>query len=146
MCLLEMNNVLEIEMTLNRKKYPYIYNSFIVLLIMIVVLFLIFGFYEYKSYYVIKGKSLDNSIEMIILEDDISFVNQKGILYIDDKKYNYKLKSISDKVIFDESYNKYVYVYLDVFGVTYFNNYVYELKFEKERKKIIKYFKEVLWN
>ena len=141
-----MNNVLEIEMTLNRKKYPYIYNSFIVLLIMIVVLFLIFSFYEYKSYYVIKGNSLDNSIEMIILEDDISFVKQKGILYIDDKKYNYKLKSISDKVIFDESYNKYVYVYLDVFGVTYFNNYVYELKFEKERKKIIKYFKEVLWN
>lgn len=146
MCLLEMNDVLDIEMTLNRKKYPYIYNSFLIVLLMLIVMFMMFCLYDYKSYYYIKGKSLNDSLEIIILDEDMSIIKNDGFLYINDKKYKYKIKSISDNVVFDEFYNRYVYVYLDVFGLTYFDNYVYELKFEKERKKIIKYFKEVLWN
>ena len=139
-----MDNLLEIDLILNRKKYPKIYNTSLIILIIILVFIYIIFTYKYQSYYVIKGKMINNKLELLVNINDIKYIKNSTNLSIDNKKYSYLLNTISNDIYVDENYNNYKYIYLKVNNLTNIDNFVYEIKIPKENKILAKYLKEYL--
>ena len=139
-----MNNLLEIDLILNRQKYPKIYNIGLILLIIILIFIYIIFTYKFQSYYVIKGKMHNNKLELLVDIKDIKFINNNKKLKIDNKLYSYKITTISNDVYIDDNYNNYKYISIEIDNLTNIDNYVYEVKIPKENKVLAKYLKEYL--
>lgn len=139
-----MNEILDIEIILNKNKYHPIYNLGIILIIIISVLIHVTSIYKYQTYLITKGKIKDHYLELMIEIDDIKYFTNQDNLIIDNKKYHYNIKSISEDSFVDELYNNYKYIYLEIDNLNNINNYVYNIKIPKENKKIIKYLKDYL--
>ncbi len=139
-----MDDVLAIDLIMNRKKYPIIYNASIICLVILLVTSYIIFVYKYQSYYITKGKITDNKLELLVSSSNLKYINQNNTLKIDNKYYSYKIVSIDDEIYLDNNYNDYQYVYLLVQGLVNIDNYVYEIQIPKENKIIAKYLKEYL--
>jgi len=139
-----MNEILDIEIILNKNKYHPIYNIGIILILILLIFIYITTIYKYQTYLITKGKINDDYLELLVDIKDIKYLSTTNELIIDNKIYNYKIISISEKLYVDELYNNYKYVYLEVNNLNNINNYVYEVKFKKENKKIIYYIKDYL--
>ena len=139
-----MYNLLEIDLILNRKKYSKIYNTSLIITIIILVFIYIIFTYKYQSYYLIKGKINNNQLELLVNINDIKYIKDNNSLSIDNKKYSYKLTTISNDILVDDNYNNYKYIYLKVDNLTNINNFVYEVKIPKENKTLAKYLKDYL--
>lgn len=139
-----MNDILDIEIILNKQKYPTIYNiGFLLTIILLVFLYISFT-YQYKTYYIAKGTMVDGDIKLFIQIDDIKYFTNNDKLIIDNVSYDYIVDRISEEIYVDETFNNYKYVYLNVKSINNINNYVYEIKLVKENKTIIEYLKEYL--
>ena len=139
-----MNEIIDIEIILNNNKYPKIYSISTILIILIITFIYVTTLYNYQTYYITKGKIIDNKLELIVPLDDIKYITNQSNLMINNKLYNYKIISVSNELYIDELYNNYKYLYLEVKNLNSINNYVYELKIKKENKKIIEYLKDYL--
>ena len=139
-----MYNLLEIDLILNRKKYSKIYNTSLIISIIILVFIYIIFTYKYQSYYLIKGKINNNQLEILININDIKYIKNNNYLNIDNKKYSYKLTTISNDILVDDNYNNYKYIYLKVNNLNNIDNFVYEVKIPKENKILAKYLKDYL--
>lgn len=139
-----MNNTLEIDLILNRKKYPKIYNTVIIIIIIILMFIYIISTYKYQSYYLIKGKILNNQLELLVNINDIKYIKNNTNLKIDNKLYSYKITTISKEILIDENYNNYKYIYLQVNNLTNIDNFVYEVKIPKENKILAEYIKDYI--
>ena len=139
-----MNNNLEIDLILNRKKYPNIYNITTVITIIILIFIYIVFTYDYQSYYITKGKMLNNHLEIIVPISDLKYIVNNHKIIIDDKVYSYKISKIDENLYLDELYDNYKYITLNVSNLTNIDNFVYEIKIPKEKKKLAKYLKEYL--
>ena len=134
-----MNEILDIEIILKKQKYSFIYNIGTILLIILLVFIYVSFTYKYKTYYMSKGVIKNGNLELLVKIDDIKYVSKNHIINIDNKLYKYKIIEISENFYVDESYNNYKYIYLKIDNLNNIDNYVYEVKLEKENKKIIEY-------
>ena len=139
-----MNDILDIEIILKKQKYSPIYNIGSILIIILLTFIYISNTYKYKTYYITKGTIKNNNIELLVNIDDIKYISKSNVLEINDMIYKYSINKISEELYVDESFNNYKYIYLDVDNLSNINNYVYEIKLEKENKKIIEYLKDYL--
>ena len=139
-----MNDILDIESIIKRKKYPKIYNIGIILIIIILTSLYIIFTYKYQSYYSSKAKMINNKLELLVNIENIKYLKNNNTIEIDNQKYSYTIDSISNELYVDEKYNNYKYLYLKVKNLTNIDNYVYEVKIPKENKIIAKYLKEYL--
>lgn len=139
-----MNEILDIEIILNKTKYHKIYNIGTILISIIVIFVYVTTIYNYQTYYITKGKFLDGKLELIVNLDDIKYLTNQKEVIINDKHYNYKITNISNEIYLDDKYNNYKHLYLKVNNLNNIDNYVYDLKIKKENKKIIEYLKDYL--
>lgn len=139
-----MNDILDVEIILNKQKYPRIYNIGLILIIILLIFMYISFTYNYKTYYINKGIMKNNLIELLVHIDDIKYITNKKQLMIDNKLYTYQIKEISDNLYVNENYQNYKYIYLEIDNLCNINNYVYDIKIEKEYKTIISYIKDYL--
>ena len=139
-----MNDILDIEIILKRQKYPFIYNIGFILIIILTIFLYISCVYKYQTYYITKGTIKDNTLELLVNIDDIKYISNQNKLKIDNHIYKYNIKSISENLYVDEYLNNYKYIYLEIPNLSNINNYVYEVKLQKENKKIIEYIKDYL--
>lgn len=137
-----MNDILDIEIILTRKKYPKIYNLGIIISIIILIFIYIIFTYNYQTYYISKGKALNNNLELLVNIEDIKYITNNKVIILDGQAYNYIVSSIGNDLLVDETYNNYQYVYLKISNLNTLNNYVYEVKIPKENQKLVKYFKK----
>lgn len=137
-----VNDILDIEIILTRKKYPKIYNLGIIISIIILIFIYIIFTYNYQTYYISKGKVLNNNLELLVNIEDIKYITNNKVIILDGQAYNYIVSSISNDLLVDETYNNYQYVYLKISNLNTLNNYVYEVKIPKENQKLVKYFKK----
>lgn len=137
-----MNDILDIEIILTRKKYPKIYNLGIIISIIILIFIYIIFTYNYQTYYTSKGKVLNNNLELLVNIEDIKYITNNKVIILDGQAYNYIVSSIGNDLLVDETYNNYQYVYLKISNLNTLNNYVYEVKIPKENQKLVKYFKK----
>lgn len=139
-----MNDILDIEIILKRKKYPKIYNLGIIIICILLILIYVIFTYNYQTYYISKGKVQNNQLELIVGVDDIKYLTSNNVVILDGTKYNYTINNIGPDLLVDESYNNYQYVYLKIPNLKTIDNYVYQVKIPKENKKIAKYLKKYL--
>ena len=139
-----MNDILDIEIILTKQKYHAIYNVGLIIIIILLTFIYVSYTYKYKTYYITKGTMIDGDIEVLVKIDDIKYINNNNFLTIDDALYKYTVKEISKEIYVDESFNNYKYIYLKVDNLNNINNYVHEIKLEKEYKEIIQYLKDYL--
>lgn len=139
-----MNDILDIELILQKQKYSNIYNIGVILLIIILIFLYISCTYKYKTYYITKGTIQNNQLEVLVNIDDFGYVVNNNILEINGNRYKYEVNNISENLYVDENLNNYKYFYLNIDNLNNKNNYVYQIKLEKENKKIIEYIKDYL--
>ena len=137
-----MNDILDVEIILKRKKYSPIYNVGIILVIIFLIIVYILFTYQYQTYYISKGKVLDNKLELIVDINDIKYVKNNSLIKLDDTYYHYSIEKIGEELIVDNLYNNYQYVYLNVDGLKEKDNYVYQIKIPKEKQILAKYLKK----
>lgn len=139
-----MNDILDIEIVLNKQKYPIIYNIGLLIFIVLLAFSYTSYTYQYKAYYITKGTVIDGNIKLFVQIDDIKYFTNNDKLIIDNLSYDYIVDRIDEEMYVDASFNNYKYVYLKVKNLNNINNYVYEIKLVKDNKKIIEYLKEYL--
>lgn len=137
-----MNDILDIEIILKKQKYSNIYNIGTILIIILLTFIYISNTYKYKTYYIAMGTIKNNNLELLVDINDIKYISNNNTLEINDNIYRYNINKISEELYVDESFNNYKYIYLNVDKLSNINNYVYEIKLEKENKKIIEYIKD----
>ena len=137
-----MNDILDVEIILKREKYSPIYNVGIILVIIFLIIVYILFTYQYQTYYISKGKVLDNKLELIVDINDIKYVKNNSLIKLDDTYYHYSIEKIGEELIVDNLYNNYQYVYLNVDGLKEKDNYVYQIKIPKEKQILAKYLKK----
>lgn len=138
-----MNDLLDIEVILQRKKYPKIYNFGSVMIIILLIFIYIISTYTYESYYMIKGKALDNKIELLINPEDIMYLEENSSIKLDNITYQYTIDYIDSKLLIDENYNNYQRVYLKILNFSSIDNRIYEVSIPKERVSLAKYLKKL---
>lgn len=139
-----MNDILDIEVILKRQKYGFIYNSYFILLLIILFFIVLVCIYKYKTYFIVNGIMDNGYVKIMVNDDDIKYISLNDKLEIDDLEYNYYITRIDDNLYVDDNYNNYRYLYLKIDGINNLDNYVYKLKFVKENKKIIEYIKDYI--
>ena len=123
-----MNDILEIDLIINRQKYPKIYNfSFTLLIIVLVTIYITFT-YKYQTYYLLKGRVTGNEIEVFVPIEDLKYLQENNTLIIDNFSYQYKVIHIDKNLYVDENYHNYCYLYLKVNSLTNIDNFIYEMK------------------
>ena len=137
-----MDDILDIEIILKKQKYSKIYNIGLVLLIILLIFIYVSFIYTYKTYYINKGTMIDGNLKLLVNLDDIKYIATNNSLKIDNTHYEYQISKISEELYVDETLNNYKYIYLKVNNLNNINNYVYEIKLVKEKKKLIEYLKE----
>ena len=139
-----MNDILDIEIILKRQKYPFIYNIGILLIMIILIFLYVSILYNYKTYYIQKGTMIDGNLKLLVNINDIKYISNQNKIKINNQIYDYYISKISEELLVDDSFINYKYVYLKVHNLNNIDNYVYEVKIEKENKKIIEYLKEYI--
>ena len=134
-----MNDVLEIALMLNKRRYAKIYNISVILIVIFLISIIVIFTIKYQSYYITMGTMIDNKLELLVNIRDINLINENNTLVIDNVKYNYKINRIDNKLYCDDAFNNYKNIYLDVTRLTNIDNFVYEIKIPKENKTLYKY-------
>jgi len=139
-----MNELLDIEIILNRKKYSKVYNIGIIILCIIGMFVILTSIYDYRTYLVVPAQVKNGELQLLMKSDDVRYLIDNDYLVIDEKKYQYVVKRISDEIFQREDGNIYQYIYIDVNNFKKVNNYIYQIRVLKEEKKLIEYLKEYL--
>lgn len=138
-----MNDLLDIEVILQRKKYSKIYNFGTIIIIILLIFIYIISTYTYESYYTIKGKAIDNKIELLINPEDIIYIEENSSLELDNITYQYTIDNIGSELLIDENYNNYQHVSLKILNFSSIDNRIYEVSIPKERVSLAKYLKNL---
>ena len=138
-----MNDLLDIEVILQRKKYSKIYNFGTIMIIILLIFIYIISTYTYESYYTIKGKAIDNKIELLINPEDIIYIEKNSSLELDNITYQYTIDNIGSELLIDENYNNYQHVSLKILNFSSIDNRIYEVSIPKERVSLAKYLKKL---
>lgn len=138
-----MNDLLDIEVILQRKKYSKIYNFGTIMIIILLIFIYIISTYTYESYYTIKGKAVDNKIELLINPEDIIYIEENSSLELDNITYQYTIDNIDSELLIDENYNNYQQVSLKILNFSSIDNRIYEVSIPKERVSLAKYLKNL---
>lgn len=118
------HNIFELDMIIHNKKYPIIYSSVSIILLIVLLSIYILFFCDYHSYYkdigIVNNNFLEVSYKDIVLEKDIIEINKI--------KYKYQISYI------DNNHEK---IYLNIDNLNYIENQALEFKIEKKSQKII---------
>ena len=106
------SNSLEIDLILNRKKYPKIYYATSVIIIILIIFIYLICTLKYETYYLNFGQGVLNEMKVLVCIDDLKYVINNNTIIIDNKGYHYQLSQIDDDLYVGEDYRNYKYVYL----------------------------------
>lgn len=115
------------------EKYVYLWIMFLILL---VISFVFIGFkkYEQSNYYV--GYFENNSVSFLIEEEKLTNLPKK--VYLDNKKYEFRIESISEEYVFENNIRYRLVTLISNFKT---NSSVVDIKFMYEKTYL---FNEIL--
>lgn len=120
--------------------------SFTLIILFVFILLIIYSFNKnYEKYYTVVGCYNDSNVSLYVEIDKINSIIKNNYLLIDNKKYEYIVYSIDEEIINDNNKNyQKVNIKLNLDDKYRINNYLFEVKILKERKKVILYLKDIL--
>lgn len=138
---------IELDLILDRKKYPYIYSITFIIITNIIIFLIISLTYNYKTYYKVLGKVVYNNnylLEIPCEYNNIEYIINNNTLSINNKIYNYNIINVDNNLYVTQENINYLLVYLSYNEIPKINNLVLEVKILKENKKIIYYILDYL--
>lgn len=138
------NNVFNVSAYKLRTSNPPKINSYITILLLMIIIFIIILFIPYHRYD--RYMSYVNNNQLVIIVDNNYFNDKNKELYIDGKKYNYKIEKISDKYIENSQVYYEIFVSIELPKKLNINNNVIEVAYRSSQtnllKEIIRIFKK----
>ena len=135
-----MDDILDIDIILLRKKYPRIYNLGIISVIILLIFIYVSCTYTYQTYYYSYGIAIERELKVSVSNNDLKYFKNDENIELDDNEYSYKLLRIEQ----DISNKDYSSVYLKINNLPKISNYIYQVRILKDNKKLIEYLKEYL--
>ena len=138
---------IELDLILDRKKYPYIYSVTFIIITNIIISLIISLTCNYKTYYKVLGKVVYNNnylLEIPCEYNNIEYIINNNTLSINNKIYNYNIINVDNNLYVTQENINYLLVYLSYNEIPKINNLVLEVKILKENKKIIYYILDYL--
>ena len=138
---------IELDLILDRKKYPYIYSITFIIITNIIIFLIISLTCNYKTYCKVLGKVVDNNnylLEIPCEYNNIEYIINNNTLSINNKIYNYNIINVDNNLYVTQENINYLLVYLSYNEIPKINNLVLEVKILKENKKIIYYILDYL--
>ena len=138
---------IELDLILDRKKYPYIYSITFIIITNIIIFLIISLTCNYKTYYKVLGKVVYNNnylLEIPCEYNKIEYIINNDTISINNKIYNYNIINVDNNVYVTQENINYLLVYLSYNEIPKINNLVLEVKILKENKKIIYYILDYL--
>lgn len=139
-----MNDILEVALILDHKRYKLFYNSAILLSVILFVFIIIIFTCKYQSYYITLGTMIDNKLELLVDVKDFDYVKNNSKIIIDNITYDYQIELIDDKLYRDDNYHNYKNIYLNIKDLNNIDNYVYQIKIPKIYKTLASYIKDYM--
>lgn len=140
-----MNNIdvfYNSEIILRRKSFKI--KCYIISMIILLTGLLVFiSCFKYNPYINLKAIVIkeNNSyyLKTLVTQEQFNDINQNNLI-INDKKYKYKIKHISDEYISDERYNKYYEILLEteIEENLVINNNIIDINIEKPKTTFLK--------
>lgn len=117
-----------------------------IIIILIIIIITLCHVVKYKTFLYNNGEVIlvndDYNIKTYISIEDLNAITTKDFVYINDKKYTYKILNISPEII--ENNYKEIILKIDIEEEKRISNNILYLKFIKEEKEIIKYIKNYI--
>lgn len=132
------------------KKTNFITKIFIYISLSILISLTIVLNFNYKKYYYTKSNvtkiNSNYNLVLYLSPEKLKIIKNNDSVFIDNKKYNYKINSISNEYIISNDFNNYIEVILDINlkEKDKINNNILEIKFLESNKKLFYYLKEYL--
>ena len=133
-----MSDDLEIVLVLDRTNYGMVYRLTYIIFVIIMLTILLVVSFKYEHYYITTGKVVSGKLELLVMVNDIDYIEAHHDLELSGKKYNYRLNAIEDELYLLDGVN-YQKIYLEVYKLSKLDNYVGKIKIPKENKRIITY-------
>ena len=138
---------IELDLILDRKKYPYIYSITFIIITNIISCLIIALTCTDRTYYKVLGKVVYNNnylLEIPCEYNNIEYIINNNTLSINNKIYNYNIINVDNNLYVTQENINYLLVYLSYNEIPKINNLVLEVKILKENKKIIYYILDYL--
>lgn len=123
----------------------YIYISLIVFVSLILILNI-----KYKKYFqtkaIVINDNVNYNLNIYLSPNKINIIKSNNSIIIEDKEYNYKIKSISKDYILSNDFNNYIEIILEVNlnEKDKINNNILEVKLIENDQKLFYYLKDYL--
>ena len=123
----------------------YIYISLIVFVSLILILNI-----KYKKYFqtkaIVINDNVNYNLNIYLSPNKINIIKSNNSIIIEDKEYNYKIKSISKDYILSNDFNNYIEIILEVNlnKKDKINNNILEVKLIENDQKLFYYLKDYL--
>lgn len=115
-----------------------------VLLIIIIGIFIINKSFKYEKYYYSKAEVKDNYINIYVLIEDVEKITKNYELKLENKKFAYKIKSISEENIYiNNNYYKEIKLVIDKKDLK--KNEIVNIKIIVDEFSIIEYIFKTVW-
>lgn len=115
-----------------------------VLLIIIIGIFIINKSFKYEKYYYSQAEVKDNYINIYVLIEDVEKITKNYELKLENKKFAYKIKSISEENIYiDNNYYKEIKLVIDKKDLK--KNEIVNIKIILDEFSIIEYIFKTVW-
>ena len=108
-------NSIELDLILDRKKYPYIYSITFIIITNIIIFLIISLTCNYKTYYKVLGKVVYNNnylLEIPCEYNNIEYIINNNTLSINNKMYNYNIINVDNNLYVTQENINYLLVYL----------------------------------
>ena len=140
-----MNDNIDEYIILN-KKNPTKIISFTLIITFIISLFIIISFkFEYESFYDVQAIYNDSKVTLFVNLNDLDNILDNDYLILNKIKYKYYIESIDEDLLIDNNLNyKRININIDLPKKYQVNNLILSFRKNKEKKKLIYYFKELI--
>lgn len=115
-----------------------------VLLIIIIGIFFINKSFKYYKYYTNKGEYQDKYLNLYVLIDDLEKITKNNKIYIENKKFAYKIEEISsDNIYLNNNYYKKVKISINNNKIL--DNEIVNIKIITEEYSLLEYVFKTVW-
>lgn len=123
------------------RKIPNILVSWIVILSFIIIIGLIINStFKIVDYYKVEGIVKNSELILVLPLKKIDYIIDNNYVYIDDKKYNYSVKSLSEDIINNNNeFYQEVILDIDLKDKNFIDNKIVSSKFIINKKTILIY-------
>jgi len=123
-----------------KRRTPKILIIWFLIFTFIIISFLIINrYFSINNYYRIQGVIENKNINLYLNINDLKKISKLDTLYINNQKYNYKIKTISENIIVGNSFYKEIKLNINLDDLYLIDNNIVDIQFIVSKMTIFEY-------